>query len=1104
MAKAFFLKDDIYVYSLMRLVCLWLFCCCSLAQVYGQSHLSGLLDHGKKLLKNTAFDSAGVLYAEALTRYEAQPTDSLELAEIYYGLGEVGFRTNHYDIGLTYAREALGIREYCYSKEPTYEVVDSYTQVGRLYRRKGNYEKTLEYFELALEVEKTRPNPDLDRISLAYSDLGTLYQNLGEYEKALTYLQLSLEMDLQIHGEDDPEVAILLHNIGIVNSRLGEYDEAIRNTLHALTIRIPVYGEIHREVAKSYYMLGDYYRIKGDYDQALRYNEKAINIWLEIEGPDHASIAAPYILAGIICAEKGDYECALSYNRRALGIQQKQLGKNHPRTAGTLGNIGHIYQLMGDYVSALDYNEQALAMKKERLGPTHPWVSETYRSLGHVHHELVNYPLAIQMYESALAIDRQRLNPDHAVIAENIRYLADVYRSMGKGRQAMAAYQEALVIYRETFGDQHPFLGDLFWGLGAIQREERDWNQAIDYVELGFEALNVEPASHSPDQLPVLDQIAGKLSFLNLLELGGRSYLGRFSETQVDEDLTSALGMYLQAADLIDSIRLGFQYDASKRLLSAQRISIYEGAIQAAYLLNGLQPHPQWIDLAFRLSERSKATLLYESMQKSHALQVGGLPDDLLKQERSLRLDLAFYEKAIYDEKILGKNADEARIQKWETRQFATKSAYDALLTRLETEYPTYHELKYSLEIPNISEVQAALPDSAVGFLEYFVGDRSLYAFLIRRESAQMIQLPGDVSIDSLTTRMRAGLEQGWAPSGQAGMPRTYETAAQKSYSQLIAPLTRLPGGLPTRLIVIPDGVLGYIPFDALLTEPPSDLGKYKFYPYLIRDHQISYAYAARLWLNQHTRSTQADKNWIAFSPAFERSPATRDSVMLRNDFGFLAHSKPEVLGIQDMIGGDVWVDEQASEANFKIQAPDYRIIHISSHAKVNDDNPLYSRIAFTALADTTEDHFLEVAELFNMRLNAEMVVLSACETARGKLYRGEGIVSLARGFTYAGAKSILTTLWSVNDAATAEIMQDFYAQLTVGDAKDQALRQAKLNYLNSQDNLGAHPFYWSGYVMTGEVEPLDLGRDRIQWKWAGLLLLIGFLAIGVRRIKRR
>ena len=1093
----------------LRIRVLVLLICGGATSLFAQVDRACWLEQADEFKAESRFDSAARYYQLALKHWTPAGADSLPYADICHRLAEVHYELGHYDPALRLAGQALRVRECAALADTSFALANSYTLIGRIYRKKAAYEDARSCFEQALAIEQARRPVDPHRLSRCYSDFGNLHQNLGNYPEALDFFGKALALQVRVLGAEHPEAATLYHNRGIVYSRMGDYDEAVTSTLRGLEIRLKHFGQAHTETGRSYFMLSDYYRIKGDYERALDYNERAISVWQQVRGPDHIDAVGTYIITGIICAEKGDYDCALNYNRKALAIQEKRLGPTHPQTAGTMGNIAYIYQLKGDRAAALWHNQKALEMKEARLGKDHPWVAETCRSLGQLYLEEKAFAQALETFDRALAIDRLRLGADHATVAEDLRYLGDVHKAMAAPHRALEYYGQALPIYLRSFGEVHPYLGSLYHSMAESHRMMGHYDLAITSFQKGLAALAYSFQAEEDQPLPPLDKVIAKPVLRDLLALAGACYAQRHDSPQKkSRDLHTSLDLYLRAADLIDSMRIGFQHEGSKQVLAARAISVYEGGIAACYRLYEQEHDPKWLEQAFGLSERSKATLLYESMQESHARRFSGLPEALLEQERNLRLDLSFFEKSLFEETQLGASADKAKMARWEARWFDVKKSYDSLRVRLERDYPAYHQLKYSLHVPNVLAVQSLLPDDSVAFVEYFVGEQEIFAFVLRRRSADMIRIARPADLDSMIVKLRKGMQMDFftQPAGDEDAARMYEKNAVLLYQSLFAPLKAIPGGLPARLVLAPDGVLGYLPFDALLTAAPAEKGKYRQYPYLLRDHQIAYAYAARLLTEQREKPARrhADKQWIAFSPHFESGKTGKaEAPDLREDLGFLAHSKPEVSGIRKLVGGDVFLDARATEAHFKQYAPQYRVVHISSHAQVNDDNPLYSRVAFAAASDSVEDGFLEVAELFNMRLLADMVVLSACETGGGTLYRGEGIVSLARGFTYAGARSILTTLWRVNDAATADIMQGFYAYLKAGMPKDQALRLAKKDYIDAQDNLGAHPFFWSGYVMMGDMAPLDLDTGRTAWTpWLLVLLAAssGLLAFRRRR----
>ena len=239
-------------------------------------------------------------------------------------------------------------------------------------------------------------------------------------------------------------------------------------------------------------------------------------------------------------------------------------------------------------------------------------------------------------------------------------------------------------------------------------------------------------------------------------------------------------------------------------------------------------------------------------------------------------------------------------------------------------------------------------------------------------------------------------------------------------------------------MTVIPDGALGYLPFDALLKQQPQEARNFKDFDYLLRYHSISYCYSATLLQEMiDLRYEDTEKKLGAFAPLFPPGNGC--------DLSTLEFNQTEAQRIGELIEGDLYLAEAANEQTFVEAASNYEILHLATHGEANDEAGAYSYLAFTCLEDSVENELLYAKELYNLRLKAKMVVLSACQTGIGELQKGEGIISLARGFSYAGAKSVVTTLWSINDKNAEQLMTLFYRELTKGVDKDIALQQAKL-----------------------------------------------------------
>lgn len=307
----------------------------------------------------------------------------------------------------------------------------------------------------------------------------------------------------------------------------------------------------------------------------------------------------------------------------------------------------------------------------------------------------------------------------------------------------------------------------------------------------------------------------------------------------------------------------------------------------------------------------------------------------------------------------------------------------------------------------------------------------------------------------------------------------TYTTSAYTLYKQFLKPAMEDEKYIPKssrHLIIIPDGVMGYIPFETLIQTPPSAGQGYKDLDYLLKDRLISYHYSASLLSFQIPKYNQASqKSFIGFAPDYgneNNSPLALNAQAreVTSKLASLDHTKNEVNTIANLMKGDVRTGQDASEYNFKKLSGNYTILHLAAHSFVEDEEPLLSKLFFDASKDTVDDGLLHTYELYNMQLNADLACLSACNTGIGKLYQAEGIMSLGRGFAYAGVPNLLISLWSVPDRSTKDLMTNFYTSLQGTKDYAEALRMAKLQYLQENDNITAAPYYWSGFIFIGHA----------------------------------
>jgi len=335
-----------------------------------------------------------------------------------------------------------------------------------------------------------------------------------------------------------------------------------------------------------------------------------------------------------------------------------------------------------------------------------------------------------------------------------------------------------------------------------------------------------------------------------------------------------------------------------------------------------------------------------------------------------------------------------------------------------------------------------------------------------------------------------------------------YVNAAHSLYVDLLKPVRNINDD--KKLIIIPDAEIGFISFDMLLTsQADTTTMNFRNLPFLIYDHIISYSASAALQYSDLQKTTRRPvKNLLAMAPSYQNLTNLEEDGFV-DETGNTVYLLPipgvedEIREIRKVLSGKTLKGEKATEQSFKSIASEYNILHFAMHTLINNEKPMLSKMVFYQDADSTEDGMLNTYELFGMELNAGLAVLSACNTGTGKLLKGEGIMNLARGFIYAGVPSIVMTMWSVEDQASAQIVNSFYQYLDKGMPKDEALRQAKLDMLAEGNMLRSHPYYWAAYVTIGDYSPMKLIKPiwlNIFFALIALASIVSIFSVFVRK----
>lgn len=913
----------------------------------------------------------------------------------------------------------------------------------------------------------------------------------------------------QVLGKDSKEAADAIHQKGNNLFGLSKYEEARSNYEKSLAIRLKVLGDNNPIVAGSYNNIGTIYRLQSEYDKAIEYAMKAYAIHSKIKNGQTPSMAITLNNLGSAYMFKGDFDKAIDNYDKALAIRQNLFGKEDVRLAGSYSSIGNIYTLKKEYIKAIDYYQKALAIQL-KSGEEDGNMANFLGNLALAHNSIYEFDKAQAYHFKELAI-RLKLTPTgNPDIAMNYNNIGSVFISKKQLDSAVIYFQKALAMQLKFSDVNNVNIHYVYFNLGECYFSRKEYEKAFEFFDKNlavclkiygdkhsktaeaytglaksYAKLSLHEKADSCHQKSLITlKYVEKNNFSNVLNFETLiKSLKNLAEIRIQQYKNSGQKDYLtQAIDFSEQAVAAFEYqnkntqtDDEKALLNRRYIPLYEVVLNCFYLANESDSLRR---IAFNYLEQSKAKMLQSQIQKTDALQFAGMPDSLLQKEKTLRLDITVNDKR--REELVNKNTSETdkSVLDISNKLFSLKQEYGSLQSVFENKYPEYYRLKYDLKPISISDVQKTILTDNQTLVEYFVGDSSVFVFTVNKNDYKFNKINLDFPLDSLVLLMRDGLVTKYTKNKtdaeRADAPTNYTEGASKLYNKLILPFKK---DFKKELIIVPDATLGAIPFEALISEKDEIPYHFNAHKYLIDEYQVSYAYSATLLKDELTKKHKHEPtNYLLAMAPFNTSDTSLtpdlfiDRGIKRDEVTPLKYSGQEVANITKLMNGTSYYGKDATEPKFVEIAPNYRIIHLATHSQINNKSSNYSFLAFSEIKDSIENEFLYARELYNLSLNADMVVLSACETGVGEIYQGEGIMSLARAFTYSGAKSVITTLWQVNDEKSKILMIDFYKYLRRGLPKQEALWRAKQNFMKKTKS---DPYYWAGFIGIGNMDPI-------------------------------
>jgi len=966
---------------------------------------------------------------------------------------------------------------------------------GNYYYLTGRLDSAMFYLTEANKLRFSINSQFDSSFAYAFGKLGNCYYVSRDFDSAYYYYSEALRLSSTKKDPDNYEVSSYYEGRGIALTGQGLYAEAEKNFLQSLEISRKYMKESDPALGRLYLNLGVFYYRLTKNEDAYTYFKEAERIFSSALDKHNPDLGTLYWNIGNYCISIGDYSESINYLEQAYFVLSQYYTEEYSLLKDLIMDIGVAYEKKGDLKQAIRYFKLSIE------GNNTPSVIKSYRNLANAYREFGDLHLARESYLQSIEAAKSFPGKDHD-LALCYRYFGEFLIKSMNDQRGLSYYALSLDILNTIFKPDHEDIGRIFMLYAEYYLAESRLERAREYSEKALQTMDgLNKISDTLDRDIQISSEQG-LFLTEALDLKARIYLSLYHRSGKNHFLEECLETIESSIHTINTLRMSYSMEESKLLLMNKAKNTINTGITAAFNLYLNTGEKKYAHKVFELSERSKSIVLLNSLRGLEALKMSGIPDHLMKQEKKLKGDLLSYNSLIYKEKLKNE-PDDKKILTWQSTAFEIKKQYDSLVTSFETSYPSFYQLKYDNSVISPGLVMDLIgPDQAV--IEYARTDSVFYVSVVLANEVQCLKIiDQDDSLAHAMADFTRLLRVNTFGNYNREDYMSYIRSAYFIYQKLLEPLEGWI--LDKRLIIIPDGELGYLSFDALITSKPVDGDPdYRSVDYLVFRHPVSYSSSATILFGADKKVVgNITQGLLAFAPTY--SADKEGSTLRSSEPGIDSLRLLPIKGVEEEVNriikifnGREYNGETATELNFKKHAGEYNVLHLAMHTLIDENNPLFSKMVFTSGGSQEEDGLLNTYELFSLDLQGRLGVLSACNTGSGKLERGEGIMSLARGFIYAGIPSLIMTLWEIDDQPSSDIMVSFYEYLKEGMPTDVALQLAKVDYITASDKFKSHPTYWAGFVNIGKSVLVDQHAKNTRYYWflaAVILLLITFFS---------
>lgn len=1022
------------------------------------------------------------------------------------------------------AREEIRQQTSYYFREALFDSLPAYLPlVGSRILAGNDWELAVKNAEQF--IARIRDAGDTVALKNAYLELANLYDDKGDPKTAFEKALLALELAGAIEDPVKADLEGVHYTLGTKAYNMGDIALSKKHQLRNLALREKSGDQDHEMYYFTYNTMGRLMWFSGQPDSAMYYFRAAKASVRKLDSTPWNQLFRPALLNGniaILLQAQGEVEQAIETTQEAI-LWLRQFAKESTNEGQKLDalkqklisfdNLGAYYNSIGEYARAEKLIAHSFAEKKKNYAPDDINLAISLMLLGQAQMGTRKLEEARQNFTRAIERLKNTSRPNTYYLAFAQTSLGSTLEALGETDQAAAFYQKGEASFRAAMKGDYTkdFLDELADMALFYSRNEQPekakklGNEVYDFVSTGaFEGslqhyamllARAEVYFNLGDYRQALRMAADGLKFShefqgseakkdsirifflrpkNLLLWAKSRYQLEPEKSEIFLDnlrdsLDKAIGVLRQRKSILKS------YEDLSLLMEENR-DIFSFKSQLENELYQLTRNRKYLAQLLSTIESAVYSRIRTRLNMK-AISFTGLPPEIQAREKSLRKSMANSLDHLGTE---GPATFIARNREWE--------AFQDSLAAL---YPEYYEMRYGSLEERIPEPSQMIPPET-SVLRYFYIEKDLYAYLSDGREERLISLDGKDLPDKINRLTNLREE-----------PEVYFGLLADLYGQLWRPLEAFIN--TRRIVIIPDRELYNLSFELLTGDPISGYSDLKTKSLMAR-HTISYNYSFML-LDPLRKTLEFQGDFIAFAPEFDTSMkkqyvmALKDS--LEKDQAYLSllpqpFSSDLVRKLGRKFRGNTFLNTEASKQLFTGNAAEHKIIHVGTHAESNNVSPELSRLVFAKNvrdSGNLNDNYLYTYEIYNQNLNANLAVLTACETGKPGYQPGEGMISLAHAFNYAGSESILTSLWQVDEQSSTQILTYFYEFLEAGKAKDEALRLAKMAYLENAEGRMRHPQYWAGLILMGDTEPIPLTADSGWQSWLiGLLVAAAVL----------